>query len=338
MDMDIDLERNEEEKKPRSRINNISIVTMKETEFRKINFEDPNEVLFRFITSHFYSRERVRTIHSVEIVNNDKLKFAFEKKKKDFKTRNIADMPILAYHGTPRSNITGILLNNFDKKRSRRQYHGPGHYFSECPSIALPYSLDYNVLIVCQILPGRQYKGSQNSWSHFDSKLVYPDLDDFSQLIVVPNKDQILPCAVIYLNPVGPYTQMPTMNAVPVSFPSTYSTVPVNVPINFNQRYGTFNPNIVFPTTHAGAIPIVAQPTGKTIFSTPNSLNAATPPVGSNVFQRTFSITRSKLMASFNSNNSNQSSAGTGQQLPTIPEAVFRPILKRKSKKDGEKK
>ena len=75
---------------------NITICKIKEMELREINIDDPNEVHFRFI----YSRERIRTIESIDIVNNEKIQTAFNNKENEFKMRNIPYRPILAYHGT----------------------------------------------------------------------------------------------------------------------------------------------------------------------------------------------------------------------------------------------
>ena len=107
---------------------------------------------------------------------------------------------IYAYHGTNAKVINQILHKNFDVSKAQRQVHGAGNYFSEFPSTVLGYSSDQKTLIFCKILPGKQYKGSNMSWEGYDSKLVSPDKNDVSQMVIIQNKDQILPCGVIHLS------------------------------------------------------------------------------------------------------------------------------------------
>ena len=126
------------------------------------------------------------SIKSIDIVTNDNLTRAFEKKQEEFKSRNYKETSheiIYAYHGTNTEAISQ-----------------PGIYFSEFPATALKYSSDQKTLIFCKILPGKQYKGPNMSWEGYDSKLVSPDKNDVSQMVIIQNKDQILPCGVIHLS------------------------------------------------------------------------------------------------------------------------------------------
>ena len=75
MYMDVDCESNASCQNQVSRISpeDVKVIKMKETQFRGIDFHDPNEILFRFATSHFYTRERILTIESIDVIRNDKL-------------------------------------------------------------------------------------------------------------------------------------------------------------------------------------------------------------------------------------------------------------------------
>ena len=346
MAMDVDYDEKEvSEMTVSTDTSKVTLINMKETDFREVKFDDPRETLFRFVTSHFYTRERIRTIQSIDIVENEELEYAFQKKKQEFKSKNIPQSLVFAYHGTPPSNILNIITNNFDKTKARRQFHGRGNYFSECPSIALQYSMTSTELIMCKILPGRQYKGALRNWPHFDSKLVYPDLNNFSQILIVPNKDQIVPCAIIHLN--APDFPIPRIPPLSMSFPMPkMSTVTPNNKVHIgNQPSRKFDPNIVFPFMNSPVaslpVPRVRQPNGVQVVSGGNALIGSTSTVPA--YTRNFSAdVRSKMNSSFSSNSTHSPIVGSrssrvGQQLGTIAEAVFRPILKKKnSKKDDD--
>ena len=140
------------------------------------------------------------SIKSIDVVTNETLIKAFEKKQEEFKARNCKKTShefIYAYHGTNSNVIDKILQENFDINKAHRQAHGRGNYFSEFPATALTYS-DQKALIFCKILPGKQYKGPNMTWDGYDSKLVAPDQNDVSQMVIIQNKDQILPCGVIH--------------------------------------------------------------------------------------------------------------------------------------------
>ena len=142
------------------------------------------------------------SIKSIDIVQNETLMKAFEKKQEEFKARHCKKTSheiIYAYHGTNPKVIDQILQENFDMNKALRQAHGRGNYFSEFPSTALNYSHDKKTLIFCKILPGKQYKGRNMTWEGHDSKLVDPDKNDVSQMVIIQNKDQILPCGVIHI-------------------------------------------------------------------------------------------------------------------------------------------
>ena len=121
----------------------------------------------------------------------------FERKKEEFCKKGVPDKPIITYHGTKKANIEAITASNFDMKFAVRQVHGPGNYFSEDPKTALSYSDDKKQLIVAEILPGLSYSGAALSWPQYDSKVVEPGKDGYSQMVIIQDSSQILPVAVI---------------------------------------------------------------------------------------------------------------------------------------------
>ena len=169
---------------------------------RTIDLNDPFENTFRFAEGAYLRQNGPGTIKEIDIVSNPVLSVAFDKKIDEFKRANKPSKPIYAFHGTKVSVIDNILKTNFDISKAQRQAYGSGNYFSEYPATALGYSDDQKHLIFCKLLPGKQYKGNANSWSGlgFDSKLVGSDQQtDVSQMVIIQNKDQILPICVIKL-------------------------------------------------------------------------------------------------------------------------------------------
>ena len=156
-----------------------------------------NNNLDRILDSRRTNNTPIKTQNlNDEAENNDS-----NKKKNEFQRKNIPHKPIFAFHGTNAAVIDNILKTNFDYKGRmvHGNAHGPGNYFSEYPSTALGYSNDRKHLIFCQILPRRQYKGGSHSWPNHDSKLVSPDSNDVSQMVIIQDKNQILPYCVINL-------------------------------------------------------------------------------------------------------------------------------------------
>ena len=167
---------------------------------RSVNMDDPIENIYRLAESHFYRQSKSSVkIQSIDIVKNSNFDATFLKKQRDFQQKKIPYELIFAYHGTQEDLINSILENNFDIKKAKRQLHGPGIYFTEYPDIALKYSNNKKQLILCKILPGRQYKGEEKfvNTEHFDSKLVNPDKNDVSEMVIIQNSEQIVPYCVI---------------------------------------------------------------------------------------------------------------------------------------------
>ena len=144
---------------------------------RTVDMNNPRENIFRFAESHYYrQRQGSGDIKSIDIISNPLLEAAFERKQKEFKSKNVPHKFIFAYHGTNAAAIDSILRTNFDNagRMAHGNIHGPGNYFSEFPAKSLNYSNDGKHLIFCKILPGKQFKGSASSWPGYDSKLVSP--------------------------------------------------------------------------------------------------------------------------------------------------------------------
>ena len=150
---------------------------------------------------------------SITVIQIPKLQAAFENKRKNFLAEGIPADYIYAFHGTKNDPtvMDNILQNNFDMNYAKRQAHGPGHYFSEFPDVSLGYGPG---LIFCQLLSGKEYNGSNHSWTGFNSKVTPKYLillinlskvvqpaagTGHSQMVIIEDSDQILPLCVINL-------------------------------------------------------------------------------------------------------------------------------------------
>ena len=165
---------------------------------RIVDSDDQFDMLFRLYEGHFLKMGgKTGAIRDIDVVKNARLETVFLKKQIEFKNEKIPHKSIFAYHGTKASVIDSILKDNFDITKAKRQLHGAGNYFSEYPNTALGYSDDAKHLIFCKILPGRQYKGTAMSWPDHESKLVLPNSEDYSEMVIIQDKDQILPICVL---------------------------------------------------------------------------------------------------------------------------------------------
>ena len=168
---------------------------------RAVDLKNPNENIFRFAEGHFHKMiggaRHGLNITSIDVVNNPTLEALFDLQLEMMKAAGRPHEVIFAYHGTRAENIDHILNDNFDNTKIQRVAHGRGHYFSEYPATALNYSSDRRHLIFCKIIPGRQYVGPDHSWPGYDSKLVEPNYEHYSKMVIISNKDQILPLCVI---------------------------------------------------------------------------------------------------------------------------------------------
>ena len=188
------------------------------TPLREVDLNNNNERIFRIICEHYYRMSvgrntlgfggRYYPIHIdfVEIIDNQYLELLFQKKQEEFTMKGIPNKVIFAYHGTKTASIDSILRNNFDLTKARRSQHGVGNYFSEYPHMAVEYSDTKNKIILCKLLPGRQYRGVDYDWPNYDSKLVNvsmnsrsPSQNNSSDMVIIKNNQQILPYCVIHL-------------------------------------------------------------------------------------------------------------------------------------------
>ena len=188
------------------------------TPSRDVDLNNNNEKMFRIISEHFYRMSAGRNTQSgggryspihidfVDIVSNPSLESMFNRKQEEFTSKGIPNKVIFAYHGTKTSSINNIIENNFDLSKARRSQHGVGNYFSEYPDVALQYSDQRNKIILCKLLPGRQYRGYNCDWPYHDSKLVNPSMtsgnqsqNNISEMVIIKNSRQILPFCIIHL-------------------------------------------------------------------------------------------------------------------------------------------
>ena len=128
----------------------------------------------------------------------------FEATKKSFKSKGIPDGEILAYHGTDPVNIDSILKNNLKLEFAKRQLHGKGNYFSEYPGVSIGYGRG---LLLCRILPGKEYQGGGDIPKDYNSKKVLLNQTGSAaaggtnvsgKMIIIENSNQILPYFVIH--------------------------------------------------------------------------------------------------------------------------------------------
>jgi len=158
---------------------------------RTFDAENNLEHEFRIAEGQFLRMKREGKryeIQSIDVIENEKLKAKFEKKRQDLKAKGVDDKPLLIFHGTPQANIDPILKNNFDlKKMVNGRAHGDGVYFSEMPEVSLGYSRDMQSLILCMVLLGENAKVLKRK----------RQTEVGAWAVVVPDVDQILPKYVI---------------------------------------------------------------------------------------------------------------------------------------------
>lgn len=185
---------------------------------RSVNTSDPLEIHYRIAESQFLRLMNItgkkRKIISIHYHQNPALEASFKKKKREFKqkyppqppvgglSQSDIHAPIYAFHGTKAASVQGIMKSNFDMTRISQNTGNPGQYgagiyFSELPETCMHYG---SSLILCQVLPGKcmdvtgkNVKG-QPLIHGFDSHGAHPTKDGHFQIMVVFNKDQILPC------------------------------------------------------------------------------------------------------------------------------------------------
>ena len=114
--------------------------TFTPADLRTVKESDPAFMTAWHAETHFYKMmSQTGKVKSLTVVQNPKLKTAFDAKMVEFLSNSVPADPVFAYHGTKsdESTLNSILTDNFDMKYAKRQAHGPGHYFSEYPDVSL---------------------------------------------------------------------------------------------------------------------------------------------------------------------------------------------------------
>merc|ERR1711971_1281753 len=102
------------------------------------------------------------TLREVEYVINPTLIRAFQRKKAALRRRLGAKgvNTILAWHGTPSTNVAQIVENNFSisclsKNSGDKGFYGAGIYFSEFADVSRGYG---DGLLLCKIMLGKTHR------------------------------------------------------------------------------------------------------------------------------------------------------------------------------------
>ena len=183
-------------------------------ESRSFDATDPLQIHYRIAESQFLRLMNVsgskRKIKSITYYSNPSLEKKFEDKMGEFKKNNRGDQCVFGFHGTGSTNVEGIMKNNFridliSQNTGNPGQYGSGIYFSEVPKVCFHYG---ESLLLCKVLLGKcrdvtkvqDVKGKPLT-PGYDSHGAYPTSDGNFQIIVIPNKDQILPCYLIENEP-----------------------------------------------------------------------------------------------------------------------------------------
>lgn len=179
---------------------------------RQFDEFDDGDAQFRICESQFMrssarssmtSSGMQRTLKEVVYVINPELIRKFQRKKEEMKSRlgSGGVNCILAWHGTPKSNIDNIVENNFSlshlsKNSGDRGWYGAGIYFSEFANVSQGYG---DGLLLCKILLGKTYKIKAintgcDKKEGYDSHMAGGG--KYGTEIVIFNMDQILPCYI----------------------------------------------------------------------------------------------------------------------------------------------
>ena len=180
--------------------------------------DDDGDRHFRLVESQFQRNQQNSnaTIREVEYVINPSLIRRFEAKKQSLMSRHGFDDErklniVLAWHGTPRANIDGMVHNNFDLKRLSENsgdhgWYGAGVYFSELESVSRDFG---DALLLCKVILGKVHEMRRRENGRalkpgYDSHVVLRDGGRLSgariqcgREIVIFDVDQILPCYIV---------------------------------------------------------------------------------------------------------------------------------------------
>ena len=179
---------------------------------RQFDEFDDGDAQFRICESQFMrssarydatSSGMQKTLREVIYVINPELIRKFQRKKEKMRSRlGMSGVNcILAWHGTPSTNIDSIVENNFSlshlsKNSGDTGWYGAGIYFSEFANVSQGYG---DGLLLCKILLGKVYKINTINTGcakkdGYDSHMAGGG--KYGTEIVIFDMDQILPCYV----------------------------------------------------------------------------------------------------------------------------------------------
>ena len=182
---------------------------------RSVDVNNPFDMHYRLAESQFLrlmnETKSNRKIKSITYYSNPVLKKKFNDKADAFKKAGRNDECIFGFHGTAATNVDEIMKNNFridliSKNTGNPGQYGSGIYFSEVPEVCFHYG---NSLLLCKVLLGecrdvtamKDVKGKPLTHG-YDSHGAYPTSDGNFKIIVIGDKDQILPCYLIENEPI----------------------------------------------------------------------------------------------------------------------------------------
>ncbi|XP_064647654.1 uncharacterized protein LOC135500253 [Lineus longissimus] len=210
----------------------------------------PDQLHFRLAESQFYrlmsgdSDNSGCRVDRVEYVVNPKLVKKFREAREDLKKHRSEKMsyPVLAFHGTDEDNIRPICETGFRvpgeqgfSHATDTGWYGLGVYFSEYPAYAMDYIQGSQMLLLCQVLPGKVFTcknviHGENLKNGYDSH-TSPDKKE----LVIFNSYHILPVYLVHFSdeeeefaykalkkskvtPKKPHPNIPTDDDIPTKY------------------------------------------------------------------------------------------------------------------------
>ena len=162
----------------------------------------------------------------IDYIYNPEILDSFEATKERFELENIPTDEKRLFHGTHQNCTISIISGNFDVEaapigRSKAMAYGRGIYFSDFPSFSYQYG---TTLLMCRVLPGKMTNNrlstnngtpAQCISSSGSSGITYQSFQQMpyinhlspqfrkqgnkmSQIYVIPEACQILPCYILY--------------------------------------------------------------------------------------------------------------------------------------------
>ena len=182
---------------------------------RSVDVRNPLDMHYRLAESQFLrlmnETKSNRKIKSITYFSNPMLEKKFNDKVEAFKKAGRSDECIFGFHGTAATSVDEIMKNNFridliSKNTGNPGQYGSGIYFSEVPEVCFQYG---DSLLLCKVLLGKccdvtsikDIKGKP-LMSGYDSHGALTTSDGNFKIIVIFDKDQILPCYLIENEPI----------------------------------------------------------------------------------------------------------------------------------------